>query len=119
MVVSHILGWLVLSRLQGTMVSPHDFVHDPRFNKIFVLPADPLNGRTAPFKLQYADYGYRNENRPEEEIVFLFFGSLLGSRLIHIAKDKLPKQHKIRIINPDRPGMERTDAIEQKDLISL
>ncbi|GAB1312489.1 hypothetical protein MFIFM68171_02699 [Madurella fahalii] len=101
------------------MVTPADYVNDPRFNRTFELPADPANGRTRPFKVKYADYGYRNEAHPEQENVFLFFGPLLSSRLFHIAKDELAKKHKIRIINPDRPGIGGTDSADAKDRMSL
>ncbi|ETS81515.1 hypothetical protein PFICI_06517 [Pestalotiopsis fici W106-1] len=101
------------------MSTPQAFVQDPRFDRVFVLPADLPNGRANPFTVQYSDYGYRNEEAPENENVFLFFGSLLGSRLVHVAKDELAKQHRIRIINPDRPGVGGTDIVKPECLMSL
>jgi hypothetical protein len=101
------------------VVAPADYVNDPRFSRTFELPADPARGRTEPFKVTYADYGYRNEAHPEEENVLLFFGSLLASRLIHIPKDELAKKHKIRIIDFDRPGVGGTDNVEVKDRMSI
>ncbi|KAI1867091.1 hypothetical protein JX265_007667 [Neoarthrinium moseri] len=101
------------------MTAARDFVHDQRFDQIFVLPADPASGRTTPFTIQYADYGYRNQDLPGEEVVFLFYGPLVGSRLAHIAKDELAKRHKIRIINPERPGMGGTDTVGEGDYMSL
>jgi hypothetical protein len=73
------------------MTVPRDYVDDPRFSKTFELPAG--NGRTSSFKVKYADYGYRNEAGPNQENVFLFFGSMLGSRLVHTGKDGLAKRH--------------------------
>jgi hypothetical protein len=93
------------------MTVPPNFIDDPRFSRIFELPSDPGRGRTKPFKLQYADYGYRNEANPEQERVFLFFAGLMGSRLIHTTKDELAKRHKVRIISADRPGVGGTDAV--------
>ncbi|KAM7197309.1 hypothetical protein V8F20_006663 [Naviculisporaceae sp. PSN 640] len=93
---------------------PKDYIQDPRFNHTIELPPSSFTaeGRSGPFKVTYADYGYRNITHPEEERVFLFFGPLMGSRLFHIAKDELAKQHKIRIIHPDRPGVGGTDPLD-------
>jgi hypothetical protein len=101
------------------MTIPPDYTRDPRFNRVFELPTDPSKGRSRPFKVTYADYGYHNEENPEQENVFLFFGSLLASRFVHIAKDDLAKKHKIRIINPDRPGMGGTDAVDPEHKMSM
>ena len=91
------------------------FISDERFSRVFELPGDPASGRTGPFRVKFADYGYRNEAHPEQENVMLFFGPLMGSRLIHIAKDDIAKKHKVRIINPDRPGVGGTDAVDARD----
>jgi hypothetical protein len=96
-----------------------DYIDDPRFNKSFELPADLAIGCLSPFKVKYADYGYRNESHPEKENVLLFYGSLLGSRLAHVAKDKIAKEHNIRIINVDRPGIGGTDAVHVKHRMNL
>ncbi|KAK3331832.1 hypothetical protein B0T19DRAFT_355064 [Cercophora scortea] len=94
-------------------------IHDPRFNRTFELPADPSQGRHTPFKIKYADYGYRNEAHPEEENVLLFFGPMFASRLVHIAKDELATKHKIRFINPDRPGIGGTDPADPAARMAL
>jgi pimeloyl-ACP methyl ester carboxylesterase len=96
-----------------------DYVDDPRFSKSFELPADPISGRSRPFRVQFSDYGYRNEADIGQENVFLFFGSLLGSRLVHITKDALAKKHKIRVINPDRPGFGGTDPTAANDTMKI
>lgn len=90
-------------------VAPQDYVKDPRFNNKVELPPTSFTSRNLPFNVAYAGYGYRNATCPEEERVFLFFGPLMGSRLVHIAKDELARRHKIRIIHPDRPGVGGTD----------
>lgn len=95
------------------------YLDDPRFSRTFELPADPANGRGSPFKLTYADFGHRDETTPEEENVFLFFGTLMGSRLIHVAKHEMAKRHKIRFINVDRPGIGGTDAVAAEDSVEL
>jgi pimeloyl-ACP methyl ester carboxylesterase len=89
-----------------------EYLNDPRFSRNFELPADPAHGRESPFKIRYADFGYRNESHPEQENVLLFFSPLFGSRLLHIAKDELAKRHKVRIISVDRPGVGGTDAVD-------
>jgi hypothetical protein len=88
------------------------FVDDPRFSRTVELAPDAANGRNDPFRVKYADYGYRNEAHPEQEQILLFFGPLMGSRLLHVAKDDLAKKHRIRIIHPDRPGVGGTDAVD-------
>ncbi|POR34797.1 Uncharacterized protein TPAR_05021 [Tolypocladium paradoxum] len=97
---------------QGTTAAELDqFLDDPRFTQTFELPADAARGRPEPLRVTYADYGYRNEAHPGEEKVLLFFAPLVGSRMIHVAKDALAKRHKIRIVNPDRPGIGGTDDV--------
>lgn len=95
------------------------YLDDPRFHQVFELPANPQDGRAAPFKITYADFGYRNESQPEQENVMLFFPPLLGSRLVQITKDALAQQHKIRIIAPDRPGIGRTDNVDATKRMSI
>ncbi|KAK6080939.1 hypothetical protein SCUP234_05037 [Seiridium cupressi] len=87
------------------------FLDDARFNRTFTLPPRP--GRSAPFHVTYSDYGYRNPDQPEQENVLLFCGPLLSSRFLHVAKDKLAKKYKVRIINPDRPGIGGTTEVEK------
>ncbi|KAG5975400.1 hypothetical protein E4U55_007701 [Claviceps digitariae] len=90
------------------------FVRDPRFTQKFDFSPNGPGQQPfcpKPFRVTYADYGYRNHAQPELEHVFLFFAPLLGSRMLYIALDDLAKRHRIRIINPDRPGFgETTDA---------
>ncbi|OAA63161.1 hypothetical protein ISF_05037 [Cordyceps fumosorosea ARSEF 2679] len=92
---------------------------DPRFSREFRLPGNTIEGRADAFKITYADYGYRNEENPHEENVFLFFPPLLGSRWMHTAKDHIAKQHKIRIINVERPGYGGTDEVEVQDRLQV
>lgn len=95
-------------------LSLKDYVNDPRFNNTVEFPPDSFTqGRSGPFKVTYADYGYRNTAHPEQERVFLFFGPLMGSRLFHIAKDELARRYQIRIIHPDRPGVGGTDPLDE------
>lgn len=101
------------------MTSLDDYLADPRFSRTFELPPDHSSNRPGSFTIKYADYGYRNEVHPEQENVLLFFGSLMGSRLAHVAKDEIAKNHKIRIINPDRPGIGGTDAVDEKHRMEL
>lgn len=97
---------------QGTTAAEQDqFLHDPRFRQTFELPADAARGRPEPLRVTYADYGYRNEAHPEDENVWLFFGPLVGSRMLHVTKDALAKRHKVRIVSPDRPGIGGTDDV--------
>ena len=101
------------------MTVPDGFLEDPRFSRVFEFPADPARGRNTPFRVKYADYGYRNEEHPEQERVILFFTPLMGSRLVHVAKDELAKKRKIRIINPDRPGFGGTDSADAEHRLEL
>lgn len=95
------------------------FVADDRFSQVLDLPADAAAGRTEAIRISYADYGCRNADHPERENVFLFFGPLLGSRMIHVAKDALAKKHGVRIINPDRPGFGQTTDVPPEKRLSF
>ncbi|KAI0125982.1 hypothetical protein BJ170DRAFT_702897 [Xylariales sp. AK1849] len=86
------------------------YIGDARFSQTFTLPPGP--GRPEPFQVTYSDYGYRNPAEPEQENVLLFCGPLLCTRFLHIAKDELAKRHHVRIINPDRPGIGGTTAVD-------
>jgi pimeloyl-ACP methyl ester carboxylesterase len=99
--------------------SAAEIINDPRFTQSFELPADPANGRTRSFRLQYADFGYRNVDHPEEETVLLFFAGLLSTRLLHAGKDELAKRHSIRVIAPDRPGIGGSDRLAKADAIRV
>ena len=54
-----------------------------------------------------------------EEQVFLFFGPLLSSRLFNTAKDGLAKRYKVRIVNPERPGIGKTDSVPAEKLLEV
>ncbi len=99
--------------------SADDFLNDPRFSRTLTLPTDPSHGRPDPFTIKYADYGYHNPADPDQERVLLFFSPLMGSRLLHICKDDLARKHRIRIINPDRPGIGGTDGAPAQDRLAL
>jgi pimeloyl-ACP methyl ester carboxylesterase len=94
-----------------------DFFNEPRFNRIFEYT--PPGSTSGPFKVKYADYGYRNEAHPEQERIMLFSGPLMGSRLVLATKDALAIKHKIRIISADRPGMGGTDPVAPKDRLTI
>ena len=51
--------------------------------------------------MTYADYGYREEGN---KAVILICGPMISTRYLHIAKDALAKERKVRIIHPDRFG---------------
>lgn len=101
------------------MVTASAHLDDARFSQTFELPADEANGRAKPFKVTYADYGYRNEADPEQENVFFFFVPLMGSRWMHVAKDALAKRHKVRFISLDRPGIGGTDAVDAEHVMIM
>ncbi|WYZ35184.1 hypothetical protein EsH8_I_001460 [Colletotrichum jinshuiense] len=92
---------------------------DERFSRVFTYAADPAQGRPEALRISYADYGYRNTENPQAEKVFLFFGPLLGSRMIFVAKDALAKEYGVRIINADRPGFGETPDIEAEDRLAF
>lgn len=94
-------------------------LNDPRYSREYHVPGHTIQGRADPLKITYADYGYRNEDQPGEENIFLFFPPLLGSRWMHTAKDNFAKAHKIRIINVERPGYGGTDEIEVQDRLRV
>lgn len=83
---------------------PAEFLTDPRFNRVLDLPALAVGPTEQPFHVKFVDFGYRNEEHPEEEKVLLFFVPLFGSRIPIISKDDLAKRHKIRVLCMDRPG---------------
>ena len=73
-----------------------------------------------PFKLCYSDFGYKKDpSSQEEEHVLVYFSPLLGSRSVFITKDELAKQHKVRVIGFDKPGMGGTDAVRSEDLLDV
>ncbi|ETS84158.1 hypothetical protein PFICI_02183 [Pestalotiopsis fici W106-1] len=95
------------------------FLADERFSKVFTYPPDPAQGRPNALRISYADYGYRNTENPNVEKVFLFFGPLLGSRMLHIAKDALAKEYGVRIINADRPGFGDTPDVDAEGRLAF
>ncbi|KAI0813777.1 hypothetical protein GGR55DRAFT_545344 [Xylaria sp. FL0064] len=88
------------------------YLDDERFHQTFTLPPDPT--RPAEFKVTYADFGHRNEER-----VLLFCGPLVGSRYLLTTKDKLARQHGVRIISPDRPGFGGTTNVPAADRVRI
>ncbi|KFA65019.1 hypothetical protein S40285_05627 [Stachybotrys chlorohalonatus IBT 40285] len=83
------------------------FLESPCFNRIVDL--DGIEGSSS-YRVQYADYGYRNE-ASEDEKVLLFLGPMFASRMVHVAKNDFAERHKVRIIAIDRPGFGGTDAV--------
>jgi hypothetical protein len=90
------------------------YLSDPRFNRIFQLPADPSRCRPKSLQVSYADYGFHREaagGDNGEEQVLLFFGPLMSSRFLNAAKDALAKRYKVRIVSAERPGVGKTDVL--------
>ncbi len=102
-----------------TKMATEPIFHDPKYSQEYILPGNTIQGRPEPLKITYADYGYRNEENPEAENVFLFFPPLLGSRWMHTAKDGIAKRFKVRIINVERPGYGGTDEVEVQDRLRV
>ncbi|KAI0435278.1 hypothetical protein F5Y09DRAFT_293535 [Xylaria sp. FL1042] len=88
------------------------FLDDERFHQTFTLPPDA--SRPAGFKVTYADFGHRNNER-----VLLFCGPLVGSRYLLTTKDKLARQYGVRIISPDRPGFGGTTNVPPADRVRV
>lgn len=121
------------SSIPQTKQQYEEYLNDARFHKTFQLPADPSRGREKPFTVKYADFGFHRDDLStdgqqqeereteagdaEEEHVILFFGPLLASRLVHVAKDAMFKRHRVRLVNPDRPGIGGTDAVPAEKLL--
>jgi hypothetical protein len=89
------------------MASSAIYLDDPRFHREFVLPACQAHQAGSPLRIRYADYGYDGGDGD----VFMFFGPLLGSRLLHVSQDDIAKKHKIRVLAVDRPGIGGTEAV--------
>ncbi|KAK0738876.1 hypothetical protein B0T18DRAFT_333978 [Schizothecium vesticola] len=102
-----------------TGASIQTFLDHPFFNRTFILPPNPLTGRTTPFKASYCDYGYHNPSDPSRERVLLHFGPLMATRLLHVAKHFVAARHHIRIIDIDRPGFGGTDAIPTAERMAI
>ncbi|KAI0871347.1 hypothetical protein GGS24DRAFT_471848 [Hypoxylon argillaceum] len=80
------------------------YFDDECFHQSFTLP--PSANRPEGFKVTYADFGHRNDER-----VLLFCGPLVGSRYVLATKDECAKQHGVRIISADRPGFGGTPDV--------
>lgn len=108
-----------LEPMATTSASIQTFLDHPFFNRTFVLPPNPLTGRTTPFHVSYCDYGYHHPSDPSRERVLLNFGPLMATRLLHVAKHFVAARHHIRIIDINRPGFGGTDAIPTAERITI
>ena len=95
----------------GASTAIQEYLDDPRFNRTFTLPPNPLTARTVPFTVTYADFGFRHPSGPSHDRVLLNFGPLMASRLLHIAKHHVAAARGVRVIDLDRPGFGGTDPI--------
>ncbi|KAI1821153.1 hypothetical protein F4861DRAFT_482472 [Xylaria intraflava] len=91
---------------------PAQYLGAACFDQKFTLPTS--DSRPAELNVTYADFGHHND-----ECVLLFCGPLVGSRYVLASKDKLAKQHGIRIISPDRPGFGGTTDAGPADRIRV
>ncbi|TGJ86677.1 hypothetical protein E0Z10_g2091 [Xylaria hypoxylon] len=101
----------MVSDNDGSAAASH-FLDDERFHRKCTLP--PNASRPTEFKLTYADFGHRNDER-----VLLFCGPLVGSRFVLTTKDKLAQENGVRIISPDRPGFGGTTDVPPPDRIRV
>ncbi|KAI0100799.1 Alpha/Beta hydrolase protein [Nemania sp. FL0031] len=88
------------------------YFDDERFHQSFTLP--PNASRPGEFKVTYADFGHRNDER-----VLLFCGPLVGSRFVLATKDEVAKQHGVRIVSADRPGFGGTPDVPPADRVGV
>lgn len=95
-------------------MGPIEFLCDIRFHRSFTLPPNPETSRTTPFRVSYADYG-----DPESKAVVLFSGGLMGTRISYVVLDQLAKVNKVRIIQPDRPGIGGSGEVELNQRIGI
>lgn len=77
------------------------FLCDRRFHRQYTF-ADGETKR----RITYADYGDTASTS-----VVLFFGGLMGARYSYSPLDQLAREHKVRIIHPDRPGIGGSDPV--------
>lgn len=63
-------------------------------------------GRSRPVRVTYADIGHENGS------VILYCGGLFSSRYTLAQADELAKEHHIRLICPDKPGVGGSDAVD-------
>ncbi|KAF6817203.1 hypothetical protein CPLU01_13650 [Colletotrichum plurivorum] len=95
-------------------VQDHDleqYLADERFSRVFTYPGDSTDEHSKPICISYADYGHNGTESSQVEKVFLYFGPLLGSRMLFILKDSLAKEYGVRIIHADRPGFGETPDV--------
>ncbi|KAI1324109.1 Alpha/Beta hydrolase protein [Xylariaceae sp. FL0255] len=93
-----------------TGLTVSDYLDDERFHRKFTLPVSA--SRSEEIKVTYADFGDCNNER-----VLLVCPPLLGSRYLLVTKDKLARQHGVRIISPDRPGFGGTTDVPPHDRV--
>ncbi|KAF6807202.1 hypothetical protein CPLU01_15821 [Colletotrichum plurivorum] len=98
---------------------PEQFLADERFSRVFTYSRDSTHENSKPISISYADYGYHGTERSQAEKVFLYFGPLLGSRMLFVAKDALAKEHGVRIIQADRPGFGETPDVEADERLAF
>ncbi|ORY14302.1 Alpha/Beta hydrolase protein [Clohesyomyces aquaticus] len=91
-----------------------EFLCDRRFHRTVFLPPNPETGRTERYRLSYSDFG-----DADSDAVVLFCGALMGMRLCYSPLDQLAKDHKVRIIHADRPGIGGSDAVEDIERIEM
>jgi hypothetical protein len=84
-----------------------EFLCDRRFHRQFKFSHEGKSHRAT-----YADYG-----DPNSTSVVLFFGGLMGARYSYSPLDQLARQHNIRIIHPDKPGLGGSDPVPIEDRI--
>ena len=84
-----------------------EFLCDRRFHRQFSYSHEGKSHRAT-----YADYG-----DPNSSSVVLFFGGLMGARYSYSPLDQLARQHNIRIIHPDKPGLGGSDPVPIEDRI--
>ncbi|KAF6802820.1 hypothetical protein CSOJ01_11342 [Colletotrichum sojae] len=90
---------------------PEQFLADERFSRVFTYSGDHTQEHSKPICISYADYGYHGTDNSQAEKVFLYFGPLLGSRMLFVLKDFLAKENGVRIIHADRPGFGETPDV--------
>ncbi|KAI1753173.1 hypothetical protein F4782DRAFT_100702 [Xylaria castorea] len=100
------------SNNNNTDVTVSRYLDDERFHQSFTLP--PNASRPSEFKVTYADFGHRNDER-----VLLFCGPLFGSRYVPTTKDRLARRYGVRVISPDRPGFGGTTDVEPADRVRV
>ncbi|KAE9382225.1 hypothetical protein N431DRAFT_539622 [Stipitochalara longipes BDJ] len=80
------------------------YIANRKFHRVFHLPPNQSQGRSQSLRITYADYGYQDDAGLRNEAVILVCGPMISTRYLHIAKDALARERKVRIIHPDRFG---------------